>query len=75
MWWRVVCVCVCVGAWRVSLSALPLLLTYSPPQPKNTNRGACWIDPKDPLLGNMIKLVHFGFHQVGQLGGLAGAEY
>lgn len=26
-------------------------------------RGACWIDPRDPLLGNAIKIVHFGFHQ------------
>lgn len=27
------------------------------------SRGACWIEPKDPLLGNLIKITHFGFHQ------------
>jgi hypothetical protein len=26
-------------------------------------RGACWINPNDPLLGNAVKIVHFGFHQ------------
>jgi hypothetical protein len=26
-------------------------------------RGACWVDPADELLGNLIKVVHFGFHQ------------
>lgn len=26
-------------------------------------RGSCWIDPSDPLLGNLIKISHFGFHQ------------
>jgi len=26
-------------------------------------RGACWVDPRDPLLANVIKVVHFGFHQ------------
>eukprot|EP00878_Enallax_costatus_P016506 GHUV01017315.1.p1 GENE.GHUV01017315.1~~GHUV01017315.1.p1 ORF type:complete len:576 (+),score=57.68 GHUV01017315.1:463-2190(+) len=27
------------------------------------DRGGCWIDPSDPLLGNLIKISHFGFHQ------------
>lgn len=27
------------------------------------DRGACWVDPRDPLLANVIKVVHFGFHQ------------